>query len=96
MYNFCFDNFSMSEIFTLSANADNRFFSISFAFDDFVSGQKKILMPEGVSGNSQKNSQFHKLLMNEEFGLNATFLDCNLWMIMSLALNWLFLAKNAV
>jgi hypothetical protein len=68
----------MSEIFTLSANAKSRSFSISLALDDLVSGQKKMLMPEGVSGRSQKYSQFQRLLINEELGLNATFSDWSL------------------
>ena len=86
----------MSEMFTLSARANILSFSISFALDDFVSGQKNIQMPEGVSGSSQKNSQFQRLFMNEELGLKATFSDCSLCIIMSLALNWLFLARNIV
>jgi len=86
----------MSEMFTLSASANNLSFSISFALEDFVSGQKNILIPEGVSGRSQKNSQFHRLLMKEELGLKAFFSDCSLCNIMSLALNWLFFARNAV
>jgi hypothetical protein len=65
-------------MFTLSANANRRSFSISDAFEDFVSGQKKILIPEGKSGRSQKNLQFQRLLMNDELGLKETFSDCSL------------------
>jgi len=68
-------SFSISNILTLSPSANRRYFSISLAFDDFVSGQKKMLIPEGVSGRSQKNLQFQRLLINDELGLNATFSD---------------------
>jgi len=55
----------MSETFTLSANARALSFSMSDALAVFVSGQKKILIPEGESGSNQKNSQFHKLFAKE-------------------------------
>ncbi len=61
----------MSETFTLSANARALSFSMSDALAVFVSGQKKILIPEGESGSNQKNSQFHKLFAKEELGINA-------------------------
>jgi len=86
----------MSEMFSLSANANILSFSISLALDDFVSGQKNILIPEGVSGKSQKKSQFHRMLMKKELGLKATFSASSLCKIISLALNWLFFAWNAV
>jgi hypothetical protein len=54
MYNFCFASFSISDKFTLSANANKWSFSISEALADLVSGQTKMLTPEGVSGNNQK------------------------------------------
>jgi len=73
IYNFCFDSFSMSDAFTLLANASSLSFSISFTFDDFVSGQKKMLTPDGVSGRSQKNSQFQRLFIKDELGLKDTF-----------------------
>ncbi len=63
----------MSEIFTLSASANILSFSMSDAFVDLVSGQKNMLTPDGESGNSQKNSQFQRLLTNDELGLNAVF-----------------------
>ena len=73
MYNFCFGNFLMPDKFTLSANANSLSFSMSEALAELVSGQKKILMPDGVSGKSQKKSQFHKLLTNDDPGLKEIF-----------------------
>jgi hypothetical protein len=59
----------MSDNRTLSASANIHSFSISDALVDFVSEQKKILTPDGVSGRSQKNLQVHRLFVNVELGL---------------------------
>ena len=72
-YSFCFDSLSMSPALILSASAKVRSFSSSAAFNDFVSGQKNILIPEGESGKIQKKSQFQRFATNDAFGLNAIF-----------------------
>ena len=69
---FCFVSFSISTALTLSVIAKFRFFSSSEAFSDLVTGQKKMLTPEGQSGRIQKKSLFQRLAMNEELGLKAT------------------------
>lgn len=54
-YSFCFDNLSISSAFILYTRAKVHSFSSSVAFSDFVSVQKKMLIPEGESGKIQKN-----------------------------------------
>jgi hypothetical protein len=96
MFNFCFANFSMSDKFTLSARANKQSFSMSDALADLVSGQKKMLPPDGVSGKSQKKSQFHKLLIYNDPGWKEILSDCRRCRIISFALNWLFLARKVI
>ncbi len=77
----------MSPAFTLSTRAKFRSLSNSVAFIDFVSGQKKILSPEGESGIIQKKSLFQRLDINVVLGLKDILSKWKLCVIISLALN---------
>jgi len=66
---FCLANLSISLCLTLSAIDRILSFSRSDAFNDFASGQKKILIPDGKLGKIQRNLQFHKLETNVVLGL---------------------------
>ncbi len=66
---FCFGSLSISSCFILSASVKLRSRSMSFEFRVDVSGQKKMLVPEGKSGVSQRNSQFQRQAIKCEFGL---------------------------
>jgi hypothetical protein len=57
---FSFVSFSMSVAFILSIKAKDRSRSISVEFNEDISGQKKLLTPEGKSGVSHRKPQFHR------------------------------------
>lgn len=61
----------MSLDFTLSATVKLFSFSNSVAFNDFVSGQKKMLTLEGESRKIQKKTLFHRFAIKLLLGLNA-------------------------
>ena len=67
--NFSFVNFSISVAFILSTKAKDRSRSISVEFKEDISGQKKMLTPEGKSGDvSHRKSQFHRQVMKVDDG----------------------------
>jgi hypothetical protein len=61
----------MSSALTLQASANDFSFSYLAAFRDFISGQKNILTPEGVSVKVQKKSQCQRPEIKEVPGLKA-------------------------
>jgi len=61
----------MPDCFTLSANDNILSYSSSEAFIDLESGQKKMLIPDGVSGRIHRNSQFQRQETKVAFGLKA-------------------------
>jgi len=66
--NFSLEDFSRSYCLILSTAARFLSFSISEEFIDEISGQKKMLIPDGRSGVNQRKSQFHKHVVNDEVG----------------------------
>ena len=58
----------MSECLILSTAARFLSFSISEELIDEISGQKKMLIPDGRSGVNRRKSQFHKHVVNDEVG----------------------------
>jgi len=66
--NFSFVSFSISVAFILSTKAKDRSRSISVEFKEDISGQKKMLTPEGKSGVSHRKSQFHRKVVKCDDG----------------------------
>jgi hypothetical protein len=66
--NFSFVSFSISVAFIISTKAKDWSRSISVEFKEDISGQKKMLTPEGRSGVSHRKSQFHRQVMKVDDG----------------------------
>ncbi len=75
------------DVFDLSTAAEFLSLSISCVFKEDNSGQKKMLIPEGKSGVSQRKSQFQRQEVNDDDGWNAMFSMCRQCINNSLALN---------
>jgi len=94
--NLSFVIFSMSMCLILSTAAKFLSLSISCVFKEDNSGQRKMLIPEGKSGVSQRKSQFQRQEVNDDDGWNAMFSMCKRCINNSLALNWVFLWRKAL
>jgi hypothetical protein len=68
---FSFEILSIPESLILSTAAKFQSFSISCEFRDDNSGQKKMLMPDGRSGLTQRKSQFKRQDEKAEEGWRA-------------------------
>jgi len=67
----------MSVCLILSTNAKFRSRSNSKEFNDEISGQKKILSPDGKSGVSHRKSLIQRQLVKDEDGWNDMLSICN-------------------